>query len=148
MNTMDYARLARDAVKGAPMAGGAGSTSRIRALAIAYIDEVNAYWDWVREQATDQERVGIDLAIRLCQEAHPHLEGASRSIVTGETHPPFYCTIKRTEMVDPWMNPDKYVACVQMMLGTAKPLWVHYVSVAREQIEREAEGRAGDGVAP
>lgn len=140
MNVIDYAHLAREAVKDAPMTGAPGSASRIRALALAYIDEINAYWDWVREKADDKDRATINLAIKLCQDAHQHLEGAPRMIVTGETHPPHYCTIKPAGTSDPWINPDMHVACVQMMLGTAKPLWVHYIGTARAQIERESGG--------
>lgn len=118
--------------------------SRKTILALAWIEEVHAHWDGVAD--LPEYRDAAALAVKMAQAATADMgDGMERNIVMGRAGPPIYFTIRQQGPRDPWVSPDKYVCCLQSMMGDAKPLWALYLPMARDQLELEKAAAAESG---
>lgn len=117
-----------------------GKPKRTTAMALAWIEEVNAEYNLIYDQASPAVRAEIDLAKKLCRDEHDIAENDDngRLVTMGHAGPAMVCKIPGSDFT----RPDAHVVCVTTCMGGARPLWTHYWNKAREilymtPVERE-----------
>ena len=113
-----------------------GGATRAGLLAIAWVEEIQAAYDEILTTASPGNRALYDLAIEMCKEAHCRFAGdeTHKTIHAPNLGPPVYSVVKRSGIYDPWNEPTNHAVAVQYMLGGARPLWTHYITLAQSKI--------------
>lgn len=117
-----------------------GQPSVTALLALAWLAEVRAKHDAIEAAAEPDEQRVFRLARRLAEEQCGDQHDASDTI-TNEFlgAPPIYATVRTPHASGQW-PPEKHAIALQYMMNNAKPLWVHWVETAREQLGRRSKG--------